>query len=279
MVSVNAAAFVTSLLESELFGHEAGAFSGARGLKRGVFELAHGGTLFLDEIGEMHFDLQSKLLRFLQTGTFRPVGGSRDEKADLRVVCATNRDPLAEVAAGRFREDLYYRLHVVPIHLPPLREREDDVVLIANELVRQFAGEEGKSFRALAEDAAEALRHYKWPGNVRQLQNVLRNAIVMHAGEAVTAAMLSLPRAPGFAAPSPVQFTPAQSRPACPARGANAAPGDPAQWKIVDDIVALADLEFVAIDRAVALCEGNVPRAAAFLGVSPSTLYRKKQSR
>ena len=269
-VAINCGAIPKDLIESELFGHLKGSFTGAVADRPGAVKQADGGTLFLDEIGEMHVDLQTKLLRFLQTGTFRPVGGSRDEKADLRVVCATNRDPLADVAAGRFREDLYYRLHVVPIQLPPLREREDDVVLIAGELLKQFAAEEQKPFRALSADGAGALRAYDWPGNVRQLQNVLRNAIVMHQGEEVTAAMLPIPRA----AEPPAELV----RPARPVRAppAGAPGGDPANWRGVGDIVTLAEIERVAIDRAIALCEGNVPRAAAFLGVSPSTLYRKK---
>ena len=273
-VAINCAAIPKDLIESELFGHLRGSFSGAVADRTGAVKQADGGTLFLDEIGEMQFDLQSKLLRFLQTGAYRPVGGSRDEKADLRVVCATNRDPLAEVMAGRFREDLYYRLHVVPIQLPPLREREDDVVLIAEALLRQFAKEEAKQFEAFSSAATEALRAYDWPGNVRQLQNVLRNAIVMHDGVDLTASMLPLPRAAEIALEAPV--TP--QKPSGNAAGA-AAPqvSGPEGWRTIGDIVALAESERAAIEKAIEICEGNVPRAAAFLGVSPSTLYRKKQ--
>ncbi len=270
-VAINCGAIPKDLIESELFGHLRGSFTGAVADRIGAVKQADGGTLFLDEIGEMHIDLQTKLLRFLQTGTFRPVGGSRDEKADIRVICATNRDPLAEVAAGRFREDLYYRLHVVPIPLPPLRERGDDVVLIAGGLLTQFAAEEERPYRALSADAAAALLDYDWPGNVRQLQNVLRNAIVMHEGGEVTAAMLPIPRAPeavhALAAAPAEQDTP----PPRPAGGQ-----DPLGWRSVADIVTLERVERAAIERAIAICEGNVPRAAAFLGVSPSTLYRKK---
>ena len=268
-VAINCGAIPRDLIESELFGHVRGSFTGAVADRAGAVGQADGGTLFLDEIGEMHIDLQTKLLRFLQTGVFRPVGGSRDEKADIRVVCATNRDPLAEVNAGRFREDLYYRLHVVPIQLPPLREREDDVVLIAGELLKQIAGEEQRRFRAFTPDAIEALRAYEWPGNVRQLQNVLRNAIVMHQGEEVTAAMLPIPRS-AHAPEAPV-LVPRPAPP--PGASANA---DPASWSLVSDIVALAEIERIAIEKAIAICEGNVPRAAAFLGVSPSTIYRKR---
>jgi DNA-binding NtrC family response regulator len=272
-VAINCAAIPRDLIESELFGHVKGAFSGAIADRDGAVKQANGGTLFLDEIGEMHVELQSKLLRFLQTGDYRPVGANRDEKSDLRVVCATNRDPLAEVAAGRFREDLYYRLHVVPIELPPLREREDDVRLIAEALLSRYAREESKRFTRFAPDALDALRAQGWPGNVRQLQNVLRNAIVMHDGEEVTAAMLPLARA-SEPAPS-LHRNIAALRDL--SKQATSDRSDPAAWRVVADIVPLVDIERAAVERAIAICEGNVPRAAAYLGVSPSTLYRKKQ--
>ena len=194
-------------------------------------------------------DLQSKLLRFLQTGAYRPVGASRDSQSDLRVVCATNRDPLAEVVAGRFREDLYYRLHVVPIALPPLREREDDVVLIAEAFLRQYASEEGKAFKGFEAAALAALRAHDWPGNVRQLQNVLRNAIVMHDGEALTLAMLPLAR--GVPAPEPGALTRNVEALRDLAREAAGGGSGPAAWRAVGDIVTLATLERAAVERAV----------------------------
>jgi len=272
-VAINCGAIPKELIESELFGHLRGSFTGAVADRHGAVKQADGGTLFLDEIGELRIDLQTKLLRFLQTGAFRPVGASRAEEADLRVICATNRDPLAEVAAGRFREDLYYRLHVVPIALPPLRERGDDVLLIADALLAQYAAEERKRFKALSPAAKEALRAYAWPGNVRQLQNTLRNAIVMNDGDTLTADMLPMPGA--VEAARELRGLLAAAAPRAPASSASI---DPAAWREVGDIAALEEIERAAIERAVAICEGNVPRAAAFLRVSPSTLYRKRQS-
>jgi len=166
-VAINCAAIPGELMESEIFGHIKGAFTGATSDKMGAAKLAHGGTLFLDEICEMSPHLQTKLLRFIQTGTFNPVGQPTPETVDVRFICATNRDPLEEVAAGRFREDLYYRLHVVPIHLPPLRARGDDMLLIGQRLLEQYATEEGKNFAGFSEDAKEAIRAYQWPGNAR----------------------------------------------------------------------------------------------------------------
>jgi DNA-binding NtrC family response regulator len=279
-VPLNCGAIPRDLVESEIFGHMKGAFTGAVADRAGAAKQAHGGTLFLDEICEMQIDLQTKLLRFLQTGTFQAVGSGKLQQVDIRVICATNRDPLAEVAAGRFREDLYYRLHVVPIRLPPLREREDDVVLIARALLARYAAEERKTFRRLGEDAEAALRGYDWPGNVRQLQNVIRNAVVMNDGETLTGSMLRIAglgaRAVPAAPPSPPVA--AIPLPAAPALEHASARTDPGSWHAEADVVPLWQVEKAAIERAIELCAGNIPRAAAFLGVSPSTLYRKKQS-
>ena len=179
---LNCAAIPRDLIESEIFGHVKGAFTGAQSDREGAAARANGGTLFLDEICEMELDLQSKLLRFIQSGTFSRVGSSKQEKVDVRFVCATNRDPFAEVKAGRFREDLYYRLHVIPILLPPLRERGEDVLQIARRFLAEFAKEEGKRFDGFTPQAERLLLEYDWPGNVRQLQNVVRNIVVLHAG-------------------------------------------------------------------------------------------------
>ncbi len=271
-VAINCGAMAENLVESEIFGHVKGSFTGAISDRIGAARQAEGGTLFLDEICEMQIDLQSKLLRFLQTGTVRPVGGSKVEKIDVRIVCATNRDPMEEVRAGRLREDLYYRLHVIPLHLPPLREREGDVLLIASAFLERYAKEEQRHFARLDESAETALVSHAWPGNVRELQNVLRRAVVMQDGKALTAAMLPLPSAD---APM-VTRLPASARPATPER-TELGP-DFAWWAAEPDIVALWRVEKAAIDRAIELCRGNVPRAAAFLSVSPSTIYRKKQA-
>ena len=207
-VALNCGAIPRDLLESEVFGHVKGAFTGATSDRAGAAKLADGGTLFLDEIGEMPLDMQVKLLRFVQTGTYAPVGSSRMERVDVRFVCATNRDPMLEVQAGRFREDLYYRLYVVPIELPPLRERGDDVLRIAQHFLASFAREEGRRFRGFTPDAETALMAYAWPGNVRQLQNVIRNVVVLHDADMVDAGMLPPPVVrPGVAMPAPREVT------------------------------------------------------------------------
>lgn len=256
-IALNCAAIPKDLMESELFGHIKGAFTGALQDRDGAVIRADGGTLFMDEICEMDLELQSKLLRFLQTGQIQPVGSSQQIKVDVRIVCATNRDPLVEVEQGRFREDLYYRLHVIPIHLPPLRERGGDVISIANALVRQASREENKSFVGLSEATKDRLQAYHWPGNVRQLQNVIRNAVVLHQGEWIEQDML----------PAPLDTPQAHSSTAQPVTDAMPAP-----------IVPLSVIERQAIERAISHCQGNVSRAAAMLEVSPSTIYRKLQS-
>ena len=187
-------------MESEIFGHVKGAFTGASGDRKGAALQADGGTLFLDEVAEMDLGLQSKLLRFLQEKTVQRVGEDTLRRADARIVCATNRDPLAEVSAGRFREDLFYRLHVVPVEMPPLRDREGDVLLLAQHFLKVFSQEDGKSFKGFSPDAEAALLAYAWPGNIRQLQNVVRSVVVLNDAEAVTADMLPRSLLPGSVA-------------------------------------------------------------------------------
>lgn len=256
-IALNCAAIPKELMESELFGHIKGAFTGALQDREGAVIRANGGTLFMDEICEMDLELQSKLLRFLQSGQIQPVGSSQQVKVDVRIVCATNRDPLLEVEQGRFREDLYYRLHVIPINLPPLRERGTDVISIATALVRQASREEGKSFVGLSEPTKDRLQAYHWPGNVRQLQNVIRNAVVLHQGEWIELDMLPAPLDQPLSGSASYEVV------------ANALPAP---------IVPLSVLEREAIERAIGHCQGNVSRAAALLEVSPSTIYRKLQS-
>jgi two-component system repressor protein LuxO len=262
-VAVNCGAIPRELMESEMFGHVKGAFTGAAGNRDGAITRAHGGTVFFDEICEMDLTLQVKLLRVIQSGEFQKVGGNEIERADVRYVCATNRDPWSEVQAGRFREDLYYRLHVVPCAMPPLRERDGDVLLIARHFLGLYAKEEGKSFADFDEGAVRALRRYPWPGNIRELQNVLRNAVLFHQGSIVTETMLDRldPNArPGSITPSIATLAPAP-RSGNPAGGA---------------IKPLWLIEKEAIEEAIALCGGNIPRAAALLEVNPSTIYRRK---
>lgn len=261
-IAINCAAIPLDLMESEIFGHVKGAFTGALHHRVGAARQAHGGTLFLDEICELPAKLQTKLLRFVQTGALQPVGASHTEQVDVRIICATNRDPLIEVAAGRFREDLFYRLHVIPIQLPTLRERPDDILDLAAHFLACFAHEEGKRFTGIDPEAQQLLLAYDWPGNVRQLQNVIRNVVVLFDDECITRAMLPAPLdglVPGR-----------RNGEANPATARDAGNGEPV-------IRPLRDVERDAIEAAIAYFDDNIPRAAAALGVSPSTIYRKRQ--
>ena len=275
-IALNCGAIPHELMESEIFGHVKGAFTGAATERKGAASLADGGTLFLDEIGEMAMDLQTKLLRFVQTGTFQKVGSSKEEKVDIRFICATNRDPLEEVANGRFREDLYYRLHVVPLQLPPLRERGDDIIAIAQAFLLSYSQEEGKAFRSFSPEVEVILRRYNWPGNVRQLQNVIRNIVVLHNDEIVTEVHLPPPLNSGLSNHQTPHFSqnsqPTGHSPATEHSSATA----PA--KTTSEIRPLATVEREVIEQAIALCNDNIPQAAALLQVSPSTIYRKKQA-
>jgi DNA-binding NtrC family response regulator len=261
-VAVNCGAIPRELMESEMFGHVRGAFTGAIGNREGAISRAKGGTLFLDEICEMDLSLQVKLLRVIQSGEFQKVGGSEVEMADIRYVCATNRNPWGEVQAGRFREDLYYRLHVVPCAMPPLRERDDDVLLLARHFLMLYAKEEGKEFTDFDESAVCALRRYPWPGNIRELQNALRNAVLFNRGDLITETMLS--RLDPHAVPRPASIATLSPTPRGSAAGAGGA------------VKPLWLVEKEAIEEAIAQCNGNIPRAAALLEVNPSTIYRRK---
>ncbi len=265
-VALNCAAIPKELMESEIFGHVRGAFTGAVGNREGAAAQADGGTLFLDEICEMPLDLQVKLLRFVQLGTFTKVGGSEVQKVDVRFICATNRNPLEEVEEGRFREDLYYRLHVIPIHMPPLREREADVLELAQHFLKLFSREESRSFKGFTPEAQAALAAYDWPGNVRQLQNVIRQVVVLNDAELVDVGMLPPPLGQPCSEGEPsARALPTAGRPMDPA-------SDPTRS---DQIRPLAEIERDAIRTALRVTEGNVPRAAALLEISPSTVYRK----
>jgi transcriptional regulator with GAF, ATPase, and Fis domain len=182
LIKVNCAALPDGLVESELFGHEKGAFSGAVSKRLGRFELADGGTIFLDEIGELPREAQAKLLRVLQEREFDRVGGTAPVKVDVRVIAATNRNPLQMVREKTFREDLYFRLNVFPIHLPPLRQRRDDIPLLVRFLVRKFAQRINKHLDGVSEQTMHRLREYSWPGNIRELENVLERAVILAAG-------------------------------------------------------------------------------------------------
>jgi len=258
-VALNCGAIPHELIESEVFGHVKGAFTGATSDREGAASRADGGTLFLDEICELDLSLQTKLLRFLQTGDVQKVGSDRSLKVDVRIICATNRDPLAMVEAGQFRSDLYYRLHVIPLLVPPLRDRGEDAVLIARHLLAQYAEEEGKNFNSFSVEAEAAILRYPWPGNVRELQNVMRQVAVLQTGELATLDMLSaeIRRTQRTASPT------IAARPELGSAAAKAA------------IRSLDVVEHEAIEHAVRACGGNMTEAAALLGISVKTIYRK----
>ena len=256
-VTFDCGAIPPERLDFELFGHRRGAFPGALADRPGAAERAEGGTLFLDEICELDPALQPKLLRFLQDGAIQPLGADRPQRIDVRIIAASTMPPLEAVRAGRLREDLYYRLVVVPISMPPLRMRREDILPIAEDLLRRYAALEGRSFERIAPDAQAVLCAQDWPGNVRELMNVLRAAVVMHDGVALEASMLPVDLR-GGAPPAPAD-------PATPAPGTGAPR-------------SLAQIERDAIEAALARNGGSVPRAARDLDVAPSTLYRKLES-
>jgi DNA-binding NtrC family response regulator len=247
-VKLHCAALAESLLESELFGHERGAFTGAVARRDGRFEQAHGGTLFLDEIGEISPSLQVKLLRFLQEHEFERVGGGQTIRVDVRIVAATNRDLAEEVAKGRFREDLFYRLNVVSLHMPPLRERASDIPTLAKFFLDRFAKDNGKAVNELAPETLALLASHDWPGNVRELENAIERAVVMVQGPRIE------PR-----------HLPANVRPGTPVQpGLPTIPGS-----------TLAQLERYAILETLRATGGSTSKAAEMLGVSVRTIqYR-----
>lgn len=262
-VPLNCGAIPTDLLESEVFGHLKGSFTGAIADNVGAAGAADGGTLFLDEICEMDLNLQTKLLRFLQTSTIQPVGSVIARKVNVRIICATNRDPMEEVRKGRLREDLFYRLHVVPIHLPPLRARGEDVIDIADAILLRFADEEGRRFQRIDEEVKSLFRRLPWPGNVRQLLNVLRNVVVLNDGPVVLPTML------------PIEILHLS-------KGDAISTPEPAGLGMtgMDDLIGrpLAEIEQLVIEETIAQNGGSVSRAARILEVSPSTLYRKRDA-
>ncbi|HLQ19672.1 MAG TPA: sigma-54 dependent transcriptional regulator [Tabrizicola sp.] len=258
-IALNCGAIPQDLLESEVFGHMKGSFTGAISDKHAA-TAADGGTLFLDEICEMAPALQTKLLRFLQTSTVQPVGATRPRKVNVRIVCATNRDPLDAVRRGHFREDLYYRLYVVPIHMPPLRDRGQDIIEIAEAALARFAQEEGRTFHGLDPSVRNLMLSHPWPGNVRQLLNVMRNVVVLNQGGWVTPEMLP----PGL-----TEDEPAPAPRALPVSGAEVLTAD----SLIG--LPLAEAERRLIEATLALHGGSIPKAARVLDVSPSTLYRK----
>jgi DNA-binding NtrC family response regulator len=256
-VEQNCSAIPDTLLESELYGHEKGAFTDAKRFKKGLFELADGGTLFLDEIGDMAPGLQAKLLHVLENRTFRRVGGDADISADVRVIVATHRDLKKAVAEGKFREDLYFRLNVVPIEVPPLRERPDDIRALAEHYVSWFCHDLGRSPARIHPGALAALTAYAWPGNVRELKNVIERIILLEEEEEIRVEHL------------PIEM----HRPAgATADGGPGSGGDPFPSGVVRP---LAEIEKMAIVHALRVCNGNKTTAAKKLDISRQTLRTK----
>jgi transcriptional regulator with GAF, ATPase, and Fis domain len=264
-VPVNCTALSESLLESELFGHARGAFTGAVSAKRGLFEMASGGTLFLDEIGDMGPKMQGQLLRTLQDGEVRPVGGAEAIKVDVRLVCATNRDLEAEVRAGKFREDLYFRINVVTIKLPPMRERPGDIPILVAHFLAKLGRREARAPATMSAEALQVLSGYLWPGNVRELENAIDRAVAV-AKDAIILPS-DLPPEVGV-----------RRRGASVDGGAGMAPGGggtpPPTPGIADDRPTLAELERRYIALILAESGGNKKKAAERLGIDRRTLYR-----
>jgi DNA-binding NtrC family response regulator len=279
-VALNCAAIPEALLESELFGHEKGAFTGAVGRKAGRFERADGGTLFLDEVGDLSLGAQAKVLRALQEREVERVGGEGVLRVDVRVVAATNRDLAREVALGRFREDLYYRLAVVVLTLPPLRERGDDIRLLAEHCVARFACEHRRPTRAISREALALMAAYPWPGNVRQLYNVLERALLLADGPVLLPAHLPPEvRAPlqGFTA-LPGSLAGALAGPlATPSHGFPRYDSPLSAAGAGERLLPLGELERRHIAHALALTGGHLARAAELLGIHRNTLRRKLQ--
>ena len=241
-VAVSCAALTETLLESELFGHEKGAFTGATATRKGKIELANGGTLFLDEIGDISPKLQLDLLRVLEQHEFRRVGGTEVLRVDARVLAATNRDLRQAVADGHFREDLFYRLNVIPILIPPLRDRTEDIPVLVEHFLEQLRAETGKAVEGVAREALAALMARPWPGNVRELRNVLERGVVLTRGPFITVADMELQRVPGAPGEAPTTLREAERR---------------------------------HIETVLARCGGNITRAARALGIDRVTLHRK----
>jgi DNA-binding NtrC family response regulator len=278
-VTVNCGAIPENLIESILFGHEKGSFTGATDKHLGKFQEADGGTLFLDEIGELRLDMQVKLLRALQEGEVDPVGSKRPVKVDVRIISATNRDLAALARDGQFREDLYYRLNVFPIVIPPLRDRHEDIPALARHFIERFAAEEHKAVAGLSPEAADLLERFEWPGNVRQLENTIFRAVVLCDGTQldacdfpqIAAAMGVEARARRTNADAPVPA-------ALPGRPAAQAIASPYVFTAVDGnghMRKLEDIESEMIRLAISRYDGHMSEIARRLGIGRSTLYRK----
>jgi len=278
-VAVNCKAFAESVLESELFGHEKGAFTGAIAARQGCFERASGGTLLLDEIGDISPEFQAKLLRVLQEGEVLRVGGSEPRRINVRVVAATNSSLQDKVAAGRFREDLYFRLNVIPIQLLPLRERREDILALARNFLARMAAEAGRHM-TLDPEASEMLLRHSWPGNVRELENAIERAVVLTRADSITAADLMLDRIGGSPPASAASGVPADNSALAPAPEMNEADLRARRATALEESGDVGLSEYLdkaageRIARALAKAKGNRAEAARSLGIGRATLYR-----
>jgi two-component system nitrogen regulation response regulator NtrX len=255
-IEVNCAAIPEELIESELFGHTKGSFTGAVADRRGKFEAANGGTLFLDEVGDMSVKTQAKVLRALQEQIVEPVGGQSSVRVDVRVIAATNKDLAEEIRSARFREDLFFRLNVIPIFVPPLRTRGDDVIRLAEHFVAEFSGEYGRRMKRLSPDAVAVVKAYPWPGNVRELRNVIERLMIMVPGDVISPSDLSFLDPTGLSRP--------------------AAPEVLGERRTLHE--ARDQFERELILRTLAAQQGNMSRTAEVLGVERSNLYRKMKA-
>ena len=265
-VALNCAAIPPDLLESEIFGHVKGAFTGASSDRLGAALSADGGTLFLDEIGEMDLAFQAKILRFLETRKVQRVGEDKTRACDVRIICATNRDPYEEVAAGRFREDLFYRLHVLPIRMPALRERGNDVITLAEHFLTEMAHQDYKTFSGFSETAKVSLLDYNWPGNIRQLKNCIQRLVVMHPGGVIHREDLPIQ---AQAKPHSNNGRDRDNPQTSMAGAADANAPNPQELQPLDSQID------AAIAQAIAACGGSISKAAELLKIAPSTIYRR----
>ncbi len=275
-IAINIAAIPGTLIESELFGHEKGAFTDAKNRKEGLFEQAHGGTIFLDEIGELELNLQAKLLRVLEEGSFRRVGGLKDHPLDVRVIAASNRDLKSESESNRFRLDLYYRLSVIQIDLPPLRERGDDVLGLANHYIEHFNQTLRKRIERFTPTVEEIFRHYRWPGNVRELRNVIERAMILEDTHEITPLWLPRDLMRGDESALPVASALSVASPV-----ASVTPTGPevrSSFVIPESGIDLEQVELSLVQQAMERSGGNQTRAAELLGISRDQLrYRLKK--
>lgn len=281
-IKVNCAAVSETLMESEFFGHERGAFTGATERREGRFELANHGTLLLDEVSEISPNLQAKLLRVLQEREFERVGGNRTIKVNVRIIATSNRDLLKNIEVGKFRQDLYYRLNVYPVAVPPLRERPEDIPVLAQHFLARYSRKHGNKVGGFSDSALSALLSYRWPGNVRELQNTVERAVILSSeGRPITAAALGLPNSPAYQIELPLAAPAAAEPHAEPAPAVEfTGPRDEAPAPVPPaggEVLSIAELEKQAIRSALQKTGGNRTQAAELLGISIRTLRNKLQ--